>query len=255
MNLKKLFAFSATMIVAVNIANGYCKAGAGGWEDRFDWEYSDHYLGLGGFNIPGLALLSDFVCVGRIVSFPNRKTPEIEVLWTLYGPTNISRITPGTYPYLYKVPEASTNIFFALTNDWWNINMATTNRDVILRNRQMTYAWEVVTNHPLDNAVFTNWFLIDGDDGVVHLDTNDTEEVVQYVSNLVHIAKIAKDKRQFFDFVGGYETNAPARLKLNIKKYYKDRFFGPSKPRDLLRTLLPYIDYDMLWKGLEGPDE
>lgn len=255
MNLKKLFAFSATMIVAVNIADGYCKAGSGGWEDRFDWEYSDHYLGLGGFRIPGLVLLSDFVCVGRIVSFQNYKTPEIEVLQTLYGPTNISRIAPGTYPYLNNMPVASTNIFFALTNDWWNINMTTTNLDVILRNRQMTYAWEVVTNHPLDNAVFTNWFLIDGNDGVIRLDTNDTDEVVQYVSNLVNVAKIEKDKRQFFDFVGGYETNAPQRLKKEIKTYYGHRFFDPSKPRDLFKTLRPYIDYDMLWEGLEEPNE
>lgn len=33
-------------------------------------------------------------------------------------------------------------------------------------------------------------------------------------------------------------------------------FFAPSKSRDLLKPLLSdCIDYDMLWEGLEGPDE
>lgn len=242
------------MVAALSTKISFAACIAGTWYDRFDTEFADQPTPS--FLIPELLLLSDFICVGRIVAFNAEGRPQVEVLQKLYGPTNILQMTPDSFPQLIDEPVATTNIFFALTNDWWNINTTTTDDTVIIKNRQMTRSWEAVTNHPLDNAVFTNWFLFTGRQGLVSLDTNDTEEVVLYVSNLVHVAKIAKDKKAFFDTVKNGTTNAPIRLRQQLKWYYKARFFDPSKPRDLLKPLLgDYIDYDMLWEGLEGPDE
>lgn len=159
-----------------------------------------------GRELPQMILLADLVFVGRIASLQDTVRPEIEVLDVLYGSTPSHCLKPCVSSWMDKLHFAgqatigATNVFFAVTNDWWNaIATAKTpkgKRDIVRK----LYDWEVVTNLPMDGAVFHDFVLLPGSADIVCLDGENADEVVMFLTEILHHAKVERNKKQWFDF-------------------------------------------------------
>lgn len=249
--------FSALAITAASHA--HISVGRDSWRYKFEWDSFDEPMTAGfAKSVAFKVLLSDFIFVGNVQGFDAHNRPVIDVLQTIYGPTNITSITPDSDGTPWALPLLSTNIFFALTNDWWNIFATETDTNVLWRNRYNIYSWEVSTNRPIDGAVFTNWFIRsheDGRMGAIPMQGEDYRDTLAYVSNLVQIARIGKDKKKYLDFAAGYGTNSPPCPPCLDDDMHWFRFAIGKPDKPFVRRWLReesvfnwFIDYDLLEK-------
>lgn len=139
-----------------------------------------------------------------------------------------------------------------MTNDWWNVVATTTNLDVIFSNRYDIYSWEVCTNLPADGATFTNWFVrsygAERGGAIPLMDESDLASL-DYVTNLVHMARIEKDKKKFLDFTLGVRSNCPPKLYDTARTFSYAINPAPRFVYLFRETFKGIIDYDRLYKG------
>lgn len=257
--MKKTTLIIISALTIATASHAHVQVGRDSWRYKFEWDYFDNPM-TSGFveSVAFKVLLSDFIFVGNVLDFDAHHRPVIGVLKTIYGPTNITTITPDSDGTPWSLPHLSTNIFFALTNDWWNIFATETDTNVLWRNRYNIYSWEVSTNRPIDGAVFTNWFIRSHDDGrmgAIPMQEDVYGDTLAYVSNLVQIARIEKNKKKYLDFAAGYWTNSPPCPPCldNGMHWFRSLIGNPDKP--LVRRWLReerafnwFIDYDLLEK-------
>ena len=208
-----------------------------------------------GRELPQMILLADLAFVGRIASLQDSVQPEIEVLDVLYGSTPSHYLRPCVSSWMdkqYFAEQATigaSNVFFAVTNDWWNaIATAKTPEDKSDNVRKL-FDWEVVANLPMDGAIFHDFVLLPGSADIVSLDGEDADEVVLFLTEILRHAKVEKNKKLWFDYIFKVSTNAPTCLMENIHGYCIRRDPRPQMKNFLIDMFSEYIDYDRLYKG------
>ncbi len=175
--------------------------------------------------LPRLIQISDLIFVGEIQSMTNLES-TVRVDSCLYGDpgTNLVHLTrwidwrKGWSAYAETLgPDSGPCVVFAVTNNWWSIfDTDASPEEKKLANRTLL-TWDVVTNTPLDHGVFPGWTLPCANDSFYPLGTNaDAVPVLNYISNLAHIAKVEHNREAFYAYLENWRTNCPDSLKTEI---------------------------------------
>ena len=154
-------------------------------------------------------------------------SPVFHIDRVLFGNILTNHVSPAVFEgYLEEGNSFTlTNghfIVFAVTNNWWETPSTNWGFPVHTPHQRHLPPWGMVTGAITSTVYFTEWTLRYGNLSSIQIPDAVLDEHLQYMSNLIHIARIVKDEQEFTRTLAEPITNKPwltPRMRKDLKLY------------------------------------
>lgn len=108
------------------------------------------------------------------------------------------------------------HLVFAVTNNWWMSGLSISNYHFTSAQNVNAESWAIVSNSAPAPYIFRRYTLYPYERSAIPIDGEDDEKSIALVTNLIHIARVERNRQKFVDMIDAisFATNRPTAHSL-----------------------------------------